>query len=74
LDEAALECRIVAEVRVHDLQRDAALEPQIGGDVDGRHASTGDSSANPVPTVDKPPDEGVGLLIGRHVKILWRTA
>ena len=43
-------------------------------DVHRRHAAPSDASADAVPAVDKPPDEGVGLLIGRHVRILWRTA
>ena len=74
LDESALEGRIVAQVRVHHLERDAALEAQIGGDIDRRHPTSRDSCTNSVATVDEPPDEGVGLLIGRHVKILLTTA
>jgi hypothetical protein len=61
-------------MRMHDLQSDASLESEIGGDIDSGHASTRDPGPHTVSTVDKPPDEGVGLLIGRHVKILWRTA
>lgn len=74
LDEAALEGGVVAEVRVHHLEGDAPLEPEIRGDVDRRHPATCDPCAHTVAAVDKPPDEGVGLLIGRHVRILWRTA
>ena len=38
-----LELAVVGEVAVHDLDRDAALEAQIGGEVDGRHAAAGDA-------------------------------
>ena len=43
LDEALLELAVVGKVSVHDLHGDAALEPQVGGKVDRRHAAAGDS-------------------------------
>ena len=43
LDEALLELAVVGEVAVHDLDRDAALEAQVGREVDGRHAAPGDA-------------------------------
>ena len=43
LDEALLELAVVGQVPVHDLHRDAALEAQIGGEVDRRHAAAGDA-------------------------------
>lgn len=61
LDEPALEGGVVAEVRVHHLEGDAPLEAHVGRHVDGRHAAAGDAGSHAVPTVDKPPDERVGL-------------
>jgi hypothetical protein len=43
LDEAGLVFAVVGEMAVHDLDGNPALEPQIGGQVDGGHASTRDS-------------------------------
>ena len=70
LDEAALEHRVVGEVAVHDLERDAALESQVGRDVDGGHAATGDAGTNAVPAVDQTADQRVRLLARAHSVIL----
>jgi len=43
LDEAFLERGVVGEVAVHDLDGDAALEPQVGRQVHGGHATPGDA-------------------------------
>jgi hypothetical protein len=43
LDEALLELAVVGEVPVHDLDGDAALEPQVGREVHGRHPAAGDA-------------------------------
>ena len=43
LDEALLERLVVGQMAVHDLDRDAAFEPQVGGEIDGRHAAAGDA-------------------------------
>ena len=47
---------------VHDLDRDPAFEPQVGGHVDGRHAAARDARAHPIPAVDQTADQRVGLL------------
>ena len=66
LDEPALEHGVVAQVPVHDLERDAPLEAQIGRDVHGRHAAARDARANPVSAVDQTSDQRVGLLTRAH--------
>ena len=43
LDEAFPEGLVVRQVPVHDLDRDAAFEPDVGGEVHGRHAPAGDA-------------------------------
>ena len=58
------------EVAVHHLERDAALEPQVGGDVDGRHAAARDARAHPVSAVDETADQRVGLLTRAHAESL----
>ena len=60
LDEALLELAVVGEVAVHDLDRDAALEAQVGGEVDGRHAAPGDARAHLIPAVDQAADDRIG--------------
>ena len=57
--EAGGELVVVAEPGVHDLDRDGAVEPQVGGLVDAGHAAAGDPGADPVAAVEQPPDEGV---------------
>ena len=52
LNEAALERVVVGEVAVHDLDRDAAFEAQIGGQIDGRHAASSDPRAHLISAVD----------------------
>lgn len=42
LDESLLERGVVGEVAVHDLDRDAALEAEVGGEVDRGHAAPRD--------------------------------
>ena len=70
LDEPALEHGVVAEVPVHDLEGDPALEPQVGRDVHGRHAAARDARAHPVSAVDQTADQRVGLLTRAHAESL----
>ena len=66
LDEPALEHGVIAEVPVHHLEGDPALEAQVGGDVHGRHAAARDARAHPVSAVDQTSDQRVGLLTRAH--------
>ena len=66
LDEPTLEHGVVAQVAVHHLERDASLEPEVGGHVHGRHASARDARAHPVSAVDQTSDQRVGLLTRAH--------
>ena len=43
LDEALLELAVIGEVAVHHLHGDAALQAQIGGEVDRGHPAAGDA-------------------------------
>ena len=70
LDEPALEHGVVAQVAVHHLEGDAALEPQVGRHVHGRHAAARDARANPVSAVDQTSDQRVGLLTRAHAQSL----
>ena len=58
--EAGRELVVVAEPGVHHLDRDGAVQPQVGGLVDGRHAAAGDPRADQVATVEHPAGEVVG--------------
>ena len=53
LHEPRLERVVVGEVPVHDLDRDAALEAQVGREVHGGHAPAGDPRAHLIPAVDR---------------------
>ena len=75
-DEARREVVVVAEPGMHHLDRDRAVEPDVGGLVDTGHAAAGDPRPDPVAPVEQPTDEGVaaagvlaraGALIGLHV-------
>ena len=48
--------------RVNDLDGDGALEALVGGGVHGRHATTGDATANAVAPVDQRAQQRVGDL------------
>ena len=48
LHEAAREVRVVRERRLHDLQRDLAVERRLQGKVDGRHAALADLALDEV--------------------------
>ncbi|SII95339.1 Uncharacterised protein [Mycobacteroides abscessus subsp. abscessus] len=63
--EALDEGVIGDEVLVHDLDRDLAVETQVGAPVDHRHAAAGDLRIDPVPVVEDDPDERVGQRIHR---------
>ena len=67
LDEPVAERGVVGEVGVHHLHGDAALEPQVGGEVDRRHAAAGDARADLVAAVEQPAHHGVGRR-GGHVR------
>ena len=70
LDEAALEDGVVAQVAVHDLERDPPLESQVGRHVHGRHPAARNARADPVSAVDESADERVGLLTRAHAESL----
>ena len=74
LDEPALEHGVVAQMAVHHLERDTALETQIGRDVHGRHPAARDARANPVPAVDETADQRVRLLTRAHAESLRTRA
>jgi hypothetical protein len=61
LDEAVAEGSIVGQMAVHDLDGDATLEPQIGGQIDRRHAAPGDAGAHLIAPVHKAADHRVDL-------------
>ena len=63
--EALDEGVIGDEVFVHDLDRDLAVETQVGAPVDHRHAAAGDLRVDPVPVVEDDPDERVGQRVHR---------
>ena len=62
LDEPRSGTGVVGEVPVHDLDRDAPLEAQVGREVDGGHAAAGDARAHLIPAVDETADQRVGVL------------
>ena len=70
LDEALAEVRVVREVRMHDLHRDAAVEAQVRGEVDRRHPAAGDAGAHLVATVEEAADHGIGRRRG-HASSVW---
>ena len=57
--EARDEGLVVRQVRVHDLEGDDAVQAQVEGLVDGRHAAAGEQGDDAVPAVDGPADEPV---------------
>ncbi len=59
LDEAVPEGLVVREMGVHDLDRDAALEAQIGREVDRGHAAAGDARADLIAPVDEAADQRI---------------
>ena len=63
-DEAGGEVVVVAEPGVHDLDRDGAVEPEVGGLVDAGHAAARDPRADPVAAVEQAPDQGVASSAG----------
>ena len=64
-DEAGGELVVVAEPGVHHLDRDRAVQPEVGGLVDAGHAAAGDPGADAVAAVEQPPDQGVAELSAR---------
>jgi hypothetical protein len=60
LHEPRLERVVVGEVPVHDLDRDAPFEPQVGREVHRGHAATGDPRAHLIPAVDETADHRIG--------------
>ena len=57
--EARGELVVVAETGVHHLDRDRAVEPDVGGLVDAGHAAARDPRPDPVATVQQAADQGV---------------
>jgi hypothetical protein len=49
----------VRQVRVHNLQRDLAVQAPVDGEVDGRHPAPGDPGQHLVPTVDHMADQRI---------------
>ncbi len=58
--EAPREIRVLREVLVHHLHRDAALQSEIRGEVHHRHAAPGDARSDRVTAVERLPDQRVG--------------
>ena len=71
LHESRLERVVVGEVAVHDLDRDAPFEAQVGREVDRGHAATGDPRAHLIPAVDETADHRIGGR-GGHTSSLRR--
>ena len=69
LHEPRLERVVVGEVAVHDLDRDAPLEPEVGGEVDGRHAAARDARAHLIPAVDETADHRVDGRGGHRTSV-----
>ncbi len=61
--EAAYELLVVGQPFVHHLDRDRAVEPEVGGLVDGGHPAAGDPGADEVATVEDATDERVGTPV-----------
>src|SRR5262249_53889073 len=51
-DEAPDEVLVVRQLRMHDLQRDRAVEPGVGAQVDGCHPATREMGLHPVPAIE----------------------
>ncbi len=68
--EAGRELVVVTETGVHHLHRDGAVEPQVGGLVDGRHAAAGDPRPDHVAAVEHPAGQVVRGVEGRVVRLL----
>ena len=59
-DEPPDEVLVVGELRMHDLQRDRAVEPSIGAQVDGRHPAVREMGLHPVPAIKELADRHAG--------------
>jgi hypothetical protein len=68
LDEAFPEGLVVGQVPVHDLDRDAALESDVGGEVHGRHPAPRDAGADAVPLIDHATDHRVRGGVRGHLR------
>jgi hypothetical protein len=53
LNEARAECGVVSEVTVHDFDRYATLETEIGCDVNGSHSAAGNARRDLVSPVNQ---------------------
>ncbi|MEH3034215.1 MAG: hypothetical protein PGN07_09295 [Aeromicrobium erythreum] len=62
-------CSVVAEAVVHDLDRDLAVEPLVGAVEDAGHATPGDARVDPVAPVEDAPDQGF-VAHHRHAGLL----
>ena len=72
LHEPGLEGVVVGEVAVHDLDRDAALESQVGREVHRGHAAARDPRAHLIAAVDQTADHRVGGR-GGHAQSLRKS-
>ena len=59
-DEPPDEVLVAGELRMHDLQRDRAVEPSIGAQVDGRHPAVREMGLHPVPAIKELADRHAG--------------
>ena len=59
-DEPLGEVVVVTEAGVHHLDGDGAVEADVGGLVDTRHAAAGDATADAIAAVEESTDERVG--------------
>ena len=62
---------VVAEARVHHLDRDRAVEADVGGLVDAGHAAAGDPRADPVAAVEQPPVKGSPAPASSPARARW---
>src|SRR5262249_2178226 len=59
-DEAPDEVLVVGQLRMHDLQRDRAVEPGVGAYVDGCHPAMREMGRYPVPAIEELADGHAG--------------
>ena len=57
LDEPVAKLLVVRQVAVHDFEGDLALEAEVGGEVDGRHATTRNPRTHLVSAVEETTDQ-----------------
>jgi hypothetical protein len=69
-DEPLREVVVVAQAGMHHLDRDSAVEADVGGLVDTGHATAGDAGSDAISPVEKSTDERVGTRSTRSAGVL----